>query len=113
MEGWRKMMLLMVLTGEDTVEAMESRLLLGRDEAEDERRKEVRRVDGEKREAIAWNLEDCILTRSVGPGRRVTMVATSKGEHGNRRLTSCTGRGINFGGRYMCNIYTHITYTVR
>jgi hypothetical protein len=74
-EGWRKMMLLMVLTGEDTVEAMESRLLLARDEAEDERRKEVRRVDGEKRAAIAWNLEDCILTGSVGPGRRVTMVA--------------------------------------
>jgi len=56
-EGWRKMMLLMVLTGDDAVEAIESRLL----ETEDDRRKEVRRVVAEKRAAMAWNLEDCMM----------------------------------------------------
>lgn len=56
-EGWRKMMLLMVLTGDDAVEAIESRLL----ETEDDRRKEVRRVVAEKRAAMAWNREDCIM----------------------------------------------------
>lgn len=51
------MMLLMVLTGDDAVEAIESRLL----ETEDDRRKEVRRVVAEKRAAMAWNREDCIM----------------------------------------------------
>ena len=62
MDGWRNMTLLMVLTGDEAVEeAMESRLLLARDEDEYDRRNEVRRVVGEKREAMAWNLEDCIV----------------------------------------------------
>ena len=54
------MMLLIVLTGDDTDEPMESRLLLARDE-EDERRNEVRRVEGVRRAAMAWKREDCIL----------------------------------------------------
>lgn len=41
-------MLLIVLTGDDDVVAYEPRSLLARDEAEDDRRKEVRRDLGEK-----------------------------------------------------------------
>lgn len=61
MEGWRKMMLLIVLTGEDTDEPIESRLLLAREADDDERRKEVRRVEGARRAARAWKREVCIL----------------------------------------------------
>ena len=49
MEGWRKMMLLMVLTGDDMVVEYEFLALLAREEADDERRKPVRRLPGEKR----------------------------------------------------------------
>lgn len=66
MEGCRNMMLLMVLTGDDAVEAIESRLLLIREEADDDRRNDVRRVVGEKRAAMEWNLEDCILDDGIG-----------------------------------------------
>lgn len=69
MEGWRKMMLLIVLTGEETDEPMESRLLLARDDDEDERRNEVRRVEGVRRAARAWKREDCILGRMWEGGR--------------------------------------------
>jgi hypothetical protein len=57
------MMLLRVLTGEDTVllEAYEFRALLARDEAEELRRKLVRRLLGEKRAVMAWNRDDCMV----------------------------------------------------
>jgi len=62
MEGCRKMTLLMALTG-DMVEddEYELRLLLARDEADDDRRNEVRRLWGEKRAMVAWKREVCIL----------------------------------------------------
>lgn len=63
MEGWRKMMLLMVLTG-DEMEALdeyEFRALLALDEAEDERRKLVRRPCGAKRAVMEWKREDCMV----------------------------------------------------
>lgn len=55
-------MLLMVLTGELALEMNESRSVLARDEAEDEdRRNEVLILWGEKRAAIEWNREDCMV----------------------------------------------------
>ena len=68
MEGWRKMMLLMVLTGEEADEPMESRLLLAREEDDEERRKVVRRVEGLRRAARAWKREECILGECVEVG---------------------------------------------
>ena len=56
------MMLLMVLTGEEAFdEAMESRLELAREEADGERRNEVRRVAGEKRAVMDWKRVVCML----------------------------------------------------
>ena len=62
MEGWRKMTLLMALTG-DMVDddEYELRALLARDEADEDRRNEVRRLWGEKRAMVAWKREVCIL----------------------------------------------------
>ena len=62
MEGWRKMTLLMALTG-DMVDddEYELRALLARDEADDDRRNEVRMLWGEKRAARAWRRVDCIM----------------------------------------------------
>lgn len=58
-------MLLIVLTGDDDVVAYEPRSLLARDEAEDDRRKEVRKDLGEKREVMDWRREDCMLEDSL------------------------------------------------
>lgn len=60
-DGWRKTMLLMVLTGDEEAVAYESRSLLARDEAEEERRKEVRSWLGEKRAVMDWKREDCMV----------------------------------------------------
>lgn len=57
---------MIVLTGEETDEAMESRLLLARDDGDDERRKDVRRVEGAKRAAMEWKRDDCILGGAFG-----------------------------------------------
>ena len=54
-------MLLIVETGDDSWDEKEPRLLLARDEAEDDRRNEVLRLCGEKRAVMAWKREDCIL----------------------------------------------------
>lgn len=82
MEGWRKMMLLIVLTGEETDEPIESRLLLARDEEEVERRNEVRRVEGVRRAAMAWKREDCILG---GCGRWWELKTDAEGRWGGLR----------------------------
>ncbi|KAG7131390.1 hypothetical protein HYQ46_009701 [Verticillium longisporum] len=68
MDGWWCMMLLMVLAGDEmTLAPHESRSLLARDEAEDERRKEARRLLEEKRAVMAWNRgEACILLSFSG-----------------------------------------------
>lgn len=58
-------MLLIVPTGDDDVVAYEPRSLLARDEAEDDRRKEVRKDLGEKREVMDWRPEDCMLEDSL------------------------------------------------
>lgn len=86
MEGWRKIMLLMVLTGEETDEPMESRLLLTRDADEEERRKDVRRVEGERRDAMAWKREDCIL------GGRFFKEEKGGGKGSSRDVDRCFGR---------------------
>jgi len=58
------MMLFIVLTGEDRLEAYEFRLLLlARNDGDDDRRNEVRMLWGEKRAVIAWNLDVCILAQ--------------------------------------------------
>lgn len=60
-------MLLMVLTGELVCEAIDIRsLLLARDEADDDRRNEVRRLCGEKRAAMDWKRGDCMADECVG-----------------------------------------------
>ena len=62
MDFWRKMMLLMVLTGELAWEMNESLSVLTREDADDDdRRNEVRRLWGEKRAAMAWKRVDCIM----------------------------------------------------
>jgi len=57
------MMLLMVLTGELAVEMKESRsvLVLARDDADDDLRNDVRMLCGEKRAAMVWNRECCMV----------------------------------------------------
>lgn len=57
-------MLLIVLTGDDAVVAKEPRSLLAREDADDERRKVVLSVLGEKREVMDWKREDCILNEN-------------------------------------------------
>lgn len=60
-------MLLMVLTGELALEMNESLSVLAREDADDDRRNEVRRLWGLKRAAMEWKREDCILDeREVG-----------------------------------------------
>jgi hypothetical protein len=61
------MMLLMVLTGELAVEMNESLsvLMLARDDAEDDRRNDVRMLCGEKRAAMLWNREGCMMAAAV------------------------------------------------
>jgi hypothetical protein len=55
-------MLLMVLTGEDALlDAYEFRALLALDEADEDRRKLVRRPWGAKRAVMEWNREDCMV----------------------------------------------------
>lgn len=61
MDFWRKMMLLMVLTGELAWETNESRSVLAREDADEDRRKEVRMLWGEKRAAMVWKRVDCML----------------------------------------------------
>jgi len=58
-----KMMLLMVLTGELAEDMNESLsvLMLARDEAEDDRRNDVRMLCGEKRAAMVWNRDGCMV----------------------------------------------------
>lgn len=51
----------MVLTGDDDVVAYEPRSLLAREEADDERRKVVRSVLGEKRDAMDCKRDDCMM----------------------------------------------------
>jgi hypothetical protein len=56
-------MLLIVLAGEDTLmwEEYESRLLLAREEADEDRRNEVRRLEGANRVVMEWKREVCML----------------------------------------------------
>lgn len=65
MDGCRKMMLLMVPTGDEACDMYERSELLDRDEAvdedEDDRRNDVRSLCGERREAMAWKRVVCIL----------------------------------------------------
>jgi hypothetical protein len=61
MEGWRKIMLLMVLTGDDMVVEYELRALLALDDADEDRRKLVLRLVGENRAVMEWKREVCIL----------------------------------------------------
>ena len=61
MDGCRMMMLLMVVTGDRLADEYEFRLLLARDEADDDRRNEVRRLWGLKRAVMAWKRADCIF----------------------------------------------------
>lgn len=65
------MMLLMVLTGELAVEINESLsvLVLARDDAEEDRRNDVRMLCGEKRAAMVWKREGCMM-KMVGLKRR-------------------------------------------
>lgn len=58
----RNTMLLIVSTGELACDVNEARSLLAWDDAEDERRNEVRSLWVEKRAVMEWNLEECILT---------------------------------------------------
>jgi hypothetical protein len=64
MEGWRKMMLLMVLAGDEMVvwDEYELRALLALDEADEARRKLVRRLPGENLAVMEWNGDDCMVT---------------------------------------------------
>lgn len=57
-DDWRKTILLIVLTGDDEVVAYESRLT--RDDADEDRRKEVRNALGEKRAVMDWKW-DCMI----------------------------------------------------
>lgn len=54
-------MLLIVETGDDSCEEKEPLLLLAREEADEDRRKEVLMLWAEKRAVMAWKREDCIL----------------------------------------------------
>jgi hypothetical protein len=63
---WRNTTLLMVLTGELVCEPNDDALslLLARDDVDDadmDRRNEVRRLCGEKRAVMDWNREVCIV----------------------------------------------------
>lgn len=85
MEGWRKMILLMALTGEEADdEAMESRLELARDDEVEERRpNEVRNVEGAKRAAMECRREDCIFRIDcswVGSAGKITLGSRMVGE---------------------------------
>lgn len=60
-EGWRKMMLLMVSTGEEALLPHESLSLLARDDVEALRRKDVRRLAAERRAVMDWRREDCMV----------------------------------------------------
>jgi hypothetical protein len=63
MDGWRKSTALMACTGDDEPhdEAREVLLLLLDVDVEDDRRIEVRRLLGEKRERIVWKCDVCIF----------------------------------------------------
>lgn len=77
MEGWRKMMLLMVLAGDDMMVEYELRALLARDEAAEERRKLVRKLAGEKRAEMAWKRGDCMAEDVDGGEELVCSVVRS------------------------------------
>lgn len=62
----RRMMLLMVLAGELACDMNESRSVLAREDADEDRRNEVRRLCGEKRAAMAWKRVDCMVKMRVG-----------------------------------------------
>jgi hypothetical protein len=66
MERFRRMMLLMVLTGELDCDMNESRSELARDDVDDDRRNEVRMLWGEKRDAMAWKRVEGIMMAVVG-----------------------------------------------
>lgn len=53
---------MMVSAGEEPLEANELRELELREDADEARRKDVRRPEGEKRERMELKREDCILT---------------------------------------------------
>lgn len=62
MDGCRNMMALMALAGEDDDEVLDEydETRDGEEEAEDDRRKGLRRLDGEKRAVTAWRREECM-----------------------------------------------------
>ena len=66
MERFRRMRLLMVLTGELDCDMNESRSELARDDVDDDRRNEVRMLWGEKRDAMAWKRVEGIMMAVVG-----------------------------------------------
>jgi hypothetical protein len=95
MEGWRTMTLLMVLTGdmEPAVLAYEWRVLVERELADEDRRKEVRRLCGEKRAVMAWKRdEDCIL--AIGGGWRVFSKGRLAKDFARRRGRLGIKRGV-------------------
>lgn len=59
----------MVSAGDEPLEAKEFRELVLRDEADEARRNDVRRPEGEKRERMELNREVCILTMNPFPDR--------------------------------------------
>lgn len=61
-----KMMLLMVLAGELACDMNESRSVLALDDADGDRRNEVRMLWAEKRAAMAWKRVVCILVLKGG-----------------------------------------------
>lgn len=61
MDGCLRMTLLIVSAVDDALDAYEALELVEREEAEEIRRKDVRKPEGEKRERMFWNRGDCIL----------------------------------------------------
>ena len=60
---------MMVSAGDEPLEAKEFRELVLRDEADEARRNDVRRPEGEKRERMELKREVCILTMNLFPDR--------------------------------------------
>jgi len=85
------MTLLMALTGDMVDDEYELRALLARDEADDDRRNEVRRLWGEKRAMVAWKREGCILACGRGCSServlflRVAVVGTDSLDEASRK----------------------------
>ncbi len=89
-------MLLIVLTGDMFADVYEFRLLLARDEADDDRRKEVRRWRGEKRAVMAWKRADCILKDLSREAREVVELVVVSDAQINSRYSLVVNRRASY-----------------